>query len=148
MTVNFMVNSSPEIYVSKSVSISKQVNCDLKGAVDVLRPTLLVKDVSIGSCNYFQIPDFSNRYYYIDSMITHNSGVIEISGRVDVLMSHKTEILALGGIIARQETLYNAELKDADYTALNYKRIQTKSFPHTFNDSKFVLAVTGKGGIA
>ena len=51
-------------------------------------------------------------------------------------------------IIARQETLYNAELKDTDYTALNYKRIQTKSFPHAFNDSKFVLAVTGKGGIA
>lgn len=148
MTVNFMVNSSPEIYVNKTVSISKQVNCDLKGPVDVLRPTLIVKDVSVGSCNYFQIPDFSNRYYYIDSMITHNSGVIEISGRVDVLMSHKTEILALGGIVARQENSYNVELKDSDFTALNYRRVQTKAFSYEFNGSKFVLVAAGKGGIA
>ena len=111
MTVNFMVNSSPEIYVNKTVSISKQVDCNLKGEVDILHPTLIVKDVTIGSCNYMQIPDFNNRYYYIDSVITRNNGILEISGRVDVLMSHKTEILALGGIVSRQEVLYNAELK-------------------------------------
>lgn len=147
MIVKFMVNSSPEIYVNKTVSISKQVDCNLKGNVDILNPTLIVKDVSIGSCNYMQIPDFSNRYYYIDSMVTRNNGVLEISGRVDVLMSHKTEILALGGIVARQENLYNGELKDSDYTALNYKRIQTKAFSHSFNTNKIVLIAAGKGGI-
>ena len=148
MTVNFMVNSSPEIYVNKSVSISKQVDCNLKGEVDILHPTLIVKDVAIGSCNYMQIPDFSNRYYYIDSAITRNNGILEITGRVDVLMSHKTEILALGGIVARQENNFNGELKDVDYTALNYKRVQTKAFSHTFNSNNFVLIVAGKGGIA
>lgn len=148
MTVNFMVNSSPEIYVSKSVSISKQVNCNLKGEVDMLHPTLIVKDVTIGSCNYMQIPDFSNRYYYIDSVITRNNGILEITGRVDVLMSHKTEILALGGIVARQENSYNVELKDSDFTALNYRRVQTKAFSYEFNGSKFVLIAAGKGGIA
>ena len=143
MIVNFMVNSSPEIYVNKTVSISKQVDCNLKGNVDILNPTLIVKDVSIGSCNYMQIPDFSNRYYYIDSMVTHNNGVLEISGRVDVLMSHKTEILALGGIVARQENNYNGELKDTDYTALNYKRVQTKQFSHEFTSNNLVLVVAG-----
>lgn len=147
MIVNFMVNSSPEIYVNKSVSISKQVNCNLKGEVDILHPTLIVKDVTIGSCNYMQIPDFSNRYYYIDSVITRNIGILEITGRVDVLMSHKAEILALGGIVARQEHLYNGELKDSDYTALNYKRIQTKAFSHEFNTNKIVLIAAGKGGV-
>lgn len=143
MIVNFMVNSSPEIYVNKTVSISKQVDCNLKGNVDILNPTLIVKDVSIGSCNYMQIPDFSNRYYYIDSMVTRNNGVLEISGRVDVLMSHKTEILALGGIVARQENNYNGELKDTDYTALNYKRVQTKQFSHEFTSNNLVLVVAG-----
>ena len=146
MTVNFMVNSSPEIYVNKTVSISKQVDCNLKGEVDILNPTLIVKDVTIGSCNYMQIPDFNNRYYYIDSVITRNNGILEISGRVDVLMSHKTEILALGGIVSRQEVLYNAELKDTDYTALNYRRVQTKTFSHVFNSNKLVLIAAGKGG--
>ena len=146
MTVNFMVNSSPEIYVNKTVSISKQVDCNLKGEVDILHPTLIVKDVKIGSCNYMQIPDFNNRYYYIDSVITRNNGILEISGRVDVLMSHKTEILALGGIVSRQEVLYNAELKDTDYTALNYRRVQTKTFSHVFNSNKLVLIAAGKGG--
>ena len=143
MTVNFMVNSSPEIYVNKSVSISKQVDCNLKGEVDILHPTLIVKDVAIGSCNYFQIPDFSNRYYYIDSVLTRNNVILEITGRVDVLMSHKTEILKLGGIVARQENLYNVELKDTDYTALNYRRVQTKAFSHEFTQSNFVLTVAG-----
>ena len=143
MTVNFMVNSSPEIYVNKSVSISKQVDCHLKGEVDILHPTLIVKDVAIGSCNYMQIPDFSNRYYYIDSVLTRSNGVLEITGRVDVLMSHKTEILALGGIVARQENNYNGELKDTDYTALNYKRIQTKQFSHEFTANNLVLVVAG-----
>lgn len=147
MIVKFMVNSSPEIYVNKSVSISKQVDCNLKGEVDILRPTLIVKDVTIGSCNYMQIPDFSNRYYYIDSVITRNKGILEISGRVDVLMSHKTEILALGGIVARQENFYNAELKDTDFTALNYRRVQTKAFSKTFNSNTIVLIAAGKGGI-
>ena len=95
-----------------------------------------------------QIPNFSNRYYYIDSVITRHNGILEISGRVDVLMSHKTEILALGGIVARQENQYNGELKDTDYTALNYKRVQTKAFSHTFNTNKFILIAAGKGGIA
>ena len=148
MIVKFMVNSSPEIYVNKSVSISKQVDCNLKGEVDILHPTLIVKDVAIGSCNYMQIPDFSNRYYYIDSALTRNNGILEITGRVDVLMSHKTEILALGGIVARQENLYNGELKDSDYTALNYKRVQTKAFSQSFNSNSFVLVAAGKGGIA
>lgn len=138
-----MVNSSPEIYVNKTVSISKQADCNLKGNVDILNPTLIVKDVSIGSCNYMQIPDFSNRYYYIDSMVTRNNGVLEITGRVDVLMSHKTEILALGGIVARQENIYNAELKDKDFTALNHRRVQTKAFSHEFTQSNFVLTVAG-----
>ena len=148
MTVKFMVNSSPEIYVNKSVSISKQVDCNLKGEVDILHPTLIVKDVTIGSCNYMQIPDFSNRYYYIDSVITRNNDILEITGRVDVLMSHKTEILKLGGIVARQENFYNGELKDTDYTALNYRRIQTKIFSYQFNANNLVLTVAGKGGIA
>lgn len=143
MTVSFMVNSSPEMYVNKSVSISKQVDCNLKGEVDILHPTLIVKDVTIGSCNYMQIPDFSNRYYYIDSMITRNNGVLEITGRVDVLMSHKAEILALSGIVARQELLYNGEIVDNEFTALNYKRIQTKTFSHKFNTSSIVLGVAG-----
>ena len=148
MTVNFMVNSSPEIYVNKTVSISKQVDCNLKGEVDILHPTLIVKDITIGSCNYMQIPDFNNRYYYIDSVITHNNGILEITGRVDVLMSHKTEILALGGIVSRQQYFYNGELKDIDFTALNYRRVQTKTFSHQFNANNLVLIVAGKGSIA
>lgn len=147
MIVKFMVNSSSEIYVNKSVSISKQVDCNLKGEVDMLRPTLIVKDVTIGSCNYMQIPDFSNRYYYIDSVLTRNNGILEITGRVDVLMSHKTEILALGGIVARQEMFYNGELKDTDFTALNYRRVQTKAFAHEFNTNHIVLIAAGRGGI-
>ena len=73
MVINLMKNSSPEIQVDKTVSTSKSVNCVLKQDCSLLHPTLILKDVNVGDCNYFQMPDFGNRYYYIDNiMIVYN----------------------------------------------------------------------------
>lgn len=144
MVINLMKNSSPEIMLNKTVSTSKSVNAVLKNDCSILYPVLILKDVSIGDCNYFQIPDFGNRYYYIDNIITREANILEISGRIDVLMSFKTDILASTGIIERNENEFIKYITDSKYTVLNYERVQTKKFPNKFPDNgQFILVVAG-----
>lgn len=144
MVVNFYKNSSPVIQVNKTLSTSKQVTCNLKKDCDILEPVLILQSVSIGDANYFQIPDFSGRYYFIDRIITLNPNVIEIHGKIDVLMSFKSDILASSGVIERNEYQFKKYINDSKYTILSYERIQTKAFPNSFpNNGEFVLVVAG-----
>lgn len=144
MLVNFMKNSSAEIVVNKTVSTSKSLDCNLKMESSVFQPRLIVNGVSIAEFNYMQIPDLGNRYYYIDEVITHNQGVLEVVGRVDVLMSFSSDILASSAVIERNENVFSKYVSDSRYTILNYERIQTKLFPNSFpNNGQFILVVAG-----
>lgn len=144
MVVKFMKNSSPANYLTKSVSTSKQVQCDLKGNCSILSPVLIVQDLGITTSNYCQIPDFGNRYYFIDDIITLNESILEVHLSVDVLMTYKTDILASKAIISRNQNTYNRYIPDPKFTVLSYERIQTKEFPNSFpTNGKFVLIVAG-----
>ena len=144
MVVNFMQNLSPEIQVVKTLSTSKPLNCALKADCDILNPVLIIQGEKITSYNYFSIPDFGGRYYFIDSIITRNENTLEIVGRIDVLMSFQTDILNATGIIERNEKEYIKYITDSKYTVLNYERIQTKQFPSSFpSNGEFILVVAG-----
>lgn len=144
MVVNFMKNSSPSNYLTKQVSTSKQVQCDIKGNCSILSPILIVQDLGITTSNYCQIPDFGNRYYFVTDIITLNEATLEVRLSVDVLMSYKTDILASKAIISRNQNMYNRYVPDPKFTVLSYERIQTKQFPNKFPDNgKFVLIVAG-----
>lgn len=147
MNVVFYNNKSDKNYLTKDITQVYSIDCKIKESVDVLTPTLIVKGINLKTVNYCYIPDLK-RYYFISDIVTMNSTILEIRLDVDVLMTYKAEILALSGIVSRQENLYNSYLKDTDYTALNYQRVQTKEFNYSFNSSNFVLAVAGKGVIA
>lgn len=145
MVVNFMQNLSPEIQVTKELSTSKPLQCNLKADCDILNPVLLIFGENITSYNYFSIPDFGNRYYFIDNIFTRNENTLEIIGRIDVLMSFKSDILNATGIIERNEKEYIKYITDSKYTVLNYERIQTKQFPNSFpNNGEFILVVAGR----
>lgn len=145
MLVNFMKNSSPKNQITKLVSASKpNVDCDLKGECSILTPVLIVQDLGITTCNYAQIPDFGNRYYFVTDIITLNESTLEVHLSVDVLMTYKTDILASRAIIARNQNMYNRYIPDPKYTVLSYERIQTKQFPNSFpSNGNFVLVVAG-----
>lgn len=144
MVINLYKNTSPEIQLSKTLSTSKSVNAVLKQDCSITNPVLILSDVNIGDCNYFQMPDFGGRYYFINSIITHEANILEIYGRVDVLMSFKTDILASTGIIERNETEYTKYIQDSKYSVLSYERIQTKVFPNSFpNNGNLILVVAG-----
>ena len=144
MVINLMKNSSSEIVLNKNLSTSKSVDAVLKSDCSILYPVLILRDVNIGDCNYFQCFTLGNRYYYIDDIITREANILEIHGRVDVLMSFKTDILASTGIIERDETEYTKYLPDSKYSVLSYERIQTKVFPNSFpNNGNLILVVAG-----
>lgn len=145
MLVNFMVTNSPEIQVVKTVSSTQPIQCALKAQCDILHPTLIVNGVNITSFNYMQIPDFNNRYYFIERITTRNENTFEVEGRIDVLMSYQNDILAATGIIERNEKEFIKYITDSKYTILNYERVQTKQFPNAFpNNGEFILVVTGR----
>lgn len=145
MVVKFMQNLSPEIKVVKELSTSKSIECALKANCSVLQPVLIIQGEPITNYNYFTMPDFGNRYYFIDSIVTLNQNTLEITGRIDVLMSFQTDILNATGIIERNEKQYIKYITDAKYTVLNYERIQTKQFPNSFpNNGEFILIVAGR----
>lgn len=144
MVVQFMKNSSPENYVTKTVSTSKSLDCNLKRDCSILYPKLTVYDLGVTTCNYAFIPDFGNRYYFVTDMKTLNEKTLEVELAIDVLMSYKTEILASEAIIARNQNMYNRYITDNKFTTLSYERIQTKKFPNSFPENgNFVLIVAG-----
>lgn len=144
MVVNFMKNSSPQNQVTKSVSSTQPVDCNLKGNCSVINPVFIVNNVNITSFNYAQVNDLGGRYYFIDDIITLNENTLEVHMTVDVLMSYATDIRASKAIIARNTNMFNRYIVDDKFTILNYERIQTKKFPNKFPDNgNFVLIVAG-----
>lgn len=144
MNVTFMKNSSPNIQVTKTVSTSKQLDCQLKGECSVLNPILIVQDSSILTCNYAHIPDLGNRYYFVTDIVTLNESTLEVHLAVDVLMTYASSIRASKAIVSRNQNMYNRYVPDPKFTVLSYERIQTKQFPNKFPDNgKFVLIVAG-----
>lgn len=144
MTVNFYKNSSPVNYITKNItSNGSSIECELKDNCNIMEPIIEVIGTNALSSNYMWIPLF-NRYYFITEITTTIYNTLIIKGRVDVLMSFKTDILNSYGIIARNEQMYNRYIADSKYTTLSYERVQTKAFPNEFpTNGNFVLIVTG-----
>lgn len=66
--------------------------------VDVSHPTIRVKASSVVNYNYCYIPAL-RRYYFIDSVDAGNAEYYVITLTVDVLMTYKTDILNLYGLV-------------------------------------------------
>lgn len=130
--------------VSKTLGTATEFsNCTMKDKTEVVNPTVRIASSSnLSGYNYCHI-DRYNRYYYIDKIETTPDGYWLLHCRCDVLMSHKTQLLALTGTLKRSETVYNGYLNDPEYKALAYKKIVTKQFPNAISGDCFVLMTVG-----
>lgn len=138
--------------IQKTTTQLASLSGDLRGECDILNPVLNVEidgtDLTqaeiLTKANYAYIADFG-RYYFITGIKGIAKNLVEISLKVDVLYSWKTQILAQKCIIARQEK--------ADYACLhlsdNYIRTYndpyhvTKTFPTGFSSQTVLLTVAG-----
>lgn len=130
--------------ISKSFSIQKEMECNLKEDTSVINPVLRVSVINmetITKCNYCYIPQFK-RYYFINSIDLAIGGIIEIECSVDVLKTYESGILNCDCVIARNANEYNAYLDDEKFKTYNYNRIQTKTFPQGFTNNPAIVMST------
>lgn len=89
MNVQFYINTSPTIKVSKSLTaVGTQRTCDIMGNIDVVNPVIIVKGTVDSSVNYMIIGEPLNRRYFVTAMDYTTAGKVIIAGHCDVLSTY------------------------------------------------------------
>lgn len=142
---------------SNGSTLIETINGDFRADTDVLNPVIEITPTTTSTAakilkeaNYCYI-DVLGRYYYIENMQVQSGNRIRLSLKVDVLMTWKTEILALNqGIVERNGEASNSNLflDDSEIHLYNNPHICTYKFSYAsgsleFNTGSYVLAVAG-----
>lgn len=142
VTVKLYKITDDERVVSKHLAGEKSYTCTIKNEAEILGPEIHIQSTeNLSDYNYAYIERYG-RYYYVKPSTTPN-GFWRMTCRVDVLMSHKTELLKLSGTLQRSENIYNGYLNDPEYKSLAYRKIVTKKFPYSMDNDCFILLTVG-----
>ena len=142
VTVKLYTVTDDERTVSKTLGTAKEYSCTLKNEQEILSPDVTIQTSdNLSDYNYMYIERYG-RYYFVKPSTTPN-GYWRLAGRVDVLMSHRSELLALTGTLVRSEKIFNGYLNDPEYKALAYRKTVTKQFPHAMTEDCFILMTVG-----
>ena len=150
MQANLYINNSDERYINKNLTpLLNNVELYFKDDEDILNPVLKVTSINdILGANYLYLNEL-DRYYYIRS-VTYSKQYVLLNCEVDVLMSHKRDLLIQEVILKRQSNKYNLYQDDNEFRVLQYEAIRTQEFPSGFSPTTqaFVLGVVGNTSIA
>lgn len=148
----FKTNSAPNVVNKVLTEVVAFDEVIFKEETSLLNPTIIINGVSnsssyniedIGTSNYFSIPKV-NRYYFITDITMMSGGRVAITGKVDVLMSYKTDIIGSTQLIVRQEKKTNNFLIDTDIPLSSKKQVIEHEFGESIVDSGYyILAVNG-----
>lgn len=148
----FKTKSAPNVVRKSLTEVVTFDEVIFKEDTSLLNPTVIINGVSnsstytiedIGKSNYFSIPKV-DRYYFITDIVMLHGGRVAISGKVDPLMSFKTDILASTQLIVRQEKKTNNYLIDTDIPLSSKKQIIEHEFGDSIADGGYyILAVNG-----
>ena len=144
-SVKLYYNKSDDIKVDKDIELLNTFTGVLKDSCSILDPQIMLEgDVSsaVLKANYLRIEEFG-RYYYIVDRVSIRNGVYQLNARVDVLMSHKEDLLKCTGVIRKQQKDWNLYLNDGSLKIYQNPKVITKAFPSGFTSQSFVLAVAG-----
>ena len=137
--------------LSKSITLIKEIDAELKDANNVISPTLKIQRFEgWEKVNYIYIKSF-NRYYYVNTIKQLLGNTILLDCSVDVLMSNKDAIRNLTCIIDKQEnssTTYSDKyLDDGSFVTECRTFNSILNFPAGFNDDgEFILITAGRIG--
>ena len=151
-TVNKKNKNGQKINDKNQGTLVENVRFIEDGSLDMLNPSLLLQltnDIEyVVKYNYVKIPKY-DRFYYIDKVSTEG-GLIRLDCRVDVLMSHKKDILRSSQYVLRQEKKYhNGYMYDNLLPITSKHNYLFKNFGvdvDNRNNDCVILATTGKGG--
>lgn len=143
-SIELIYNQSESNKIGKTLSTLSTISGTIRGGSSILNPDILaeVPISTLKGCNYMYIPEFG-RYYFMTGIEAETNGLSRISGRVDVLETYKTQILAQTAIIERQQNKWNLYIEDGIFREYANPNIIFKAFPSGFTSQQFVLAVAG-----
>ena len=128
--------------VSKTLGTAKEYSCTFRDTEEILNPVIRINTSdNLSDYNYAYIERYG-RYYFVKPAVGPND-LWTLTAHVDVLMSHKTELLELSGTMVRNENTYNGYLIDPEFKAVAYKKIVTKQFPNAMTHDCFILMTVG-----
>lgn len=133
ISIQLGFSGDPPNKLNKSFTVNATLDCVFKEETDVVNPIILVEMdyASMVACNYAYIPT-NRRFYYITDVTSVSNALCTLSLEVDVLMSFKTDIRSLSGIVERNTYQFNTYQEDNQLSRLKKTQIQTKAFNHTF----------------
>lgn len=155
MKAIFYISTAEKNKIDKTGYLTNEfeTNIQLKETCGMLTP-IIIMSTNVIDKNYVYIPLFS-RYYFITNIKRIDNDRIEISCKVDVLMSFKEDILKLKVIATRSSNNYNQYLLDKAIAVENdyfpiVRRISDGLFQSntlTEADYTFALTVINKKGV-
>lgn len=146
----YETESAPNVVDKKLTEVAHYKSVKLLDDTSVLTPSIEVRESTIiddlWCINYFYIPKFK-RYYFVTDL-TATAGMFQISGRVDVLRTYKSELNASSQIVTRQQNLQDKYLHDSMIPISDKQEVIETEFGETFDDanSLFILVTTGQQG--
>lgn len=143
--VKLQYNKSALNKVSKSISDILEVSGVLKENTSILNPIITIRAdlADLTGVNYMYISAFGHRSYFVTDIRSIAGGLVEISGKVDVLFTYKSDIRECYAIVSNQQNVYNLYLNDGSFRVRADSKVITTPFPSGFNGSSYVLAVAG-----
>ena len=143
VNVKFYTNNSDRRVPVKDLTEISSKDCELKGDCSITGPVLIVTGdaATYSLCNYFYIAAF-HRYYYAE-VTSLPGGLMQISGKVDVLSSAWPYIKDLDAVLDRQQENFNLYLNDGTFKAYANDQVVTKEFSSGFSSPSYVLIVAG-----
>lgn len=133
--------------LNKSVFNNTTLTGSLKQDSNIIDPSILIEIENPTSFNYCYIADFG-RYYFIRDMRSIRSNLWEILLHVDVLMSHKDEIMQCDVMLDNSETTgITYYIQNGVFINTCKDKTDIISFSDGFNENGEYILITA-GGIA
>ena len=129
---------------TKELTYTVTHNCVFKNGCSLLKPVLLLEIDSETFPSYTGFT-FENRKYFITDIKSIRDNLFEIYGRVDVLATYKSNILATTAYVIFDST-NNSELVDKRLPMITSKSVQVGTTPCPFDPIAggcYILSITG-----
>lgn len=97
--------------IPKHLDDELKISGYLRNATDFANPVIQFEMGLSDIYNYAYIPDFG-RYYYLSPPVSVRNGLIEYTGRIDVLQSWYKDFMYSPMIAGRSDSTYNKYLPD------------------------------------
>lgn len=143
MIVTFYETTSENKTVNKYLKNAIEIDSvNIKEPCNILNPILILSNAEVIEKNYFYVADL-HRYYFIKDIVLLNNGIMEVHGKVDVLMTYKADLLQRTAFILRQENIFNPNYNDSMLPIRSDTNYKSYAFGDVATDYNFYITTNG-----